>query len=281
MIKTFYSAVKSSDESGLKELSKRLENYYQSAATSEYWSLASAANETYPAATRPYHADFIRRYRANPGRVIDLGCGSANIVKALGAPHLYVGVDWSVKQTARNKARIPDASFVSSNIYKTSFPARSFDWAVSFFVLEHCVYPQQLLVELLRLVRPGGRICLICPHLRPWYMNSLWFGHKPMSARRKLLRFELVDLCREALDRAYLMKRRLHAAHTSGGEFLIYSDPRCFHAPYFSDCDAVYWSYWPEIKRYFENSNCSIETSHRELGEPIGRIIYTIVTVHE
>jgi ubiquinone/menaquinone biosynthesis C-methylase UbiE len=102
-------------------------------------------------------------------RVLDFGSGVGRLTNAL-ARHAaeVVGVDiaGSMVEQAKVLNRHPDRlDFVSYDGQRLPFPDRSFDSAVSLLVLQHARPSVQLtsLMELLRVVRPGGLLLVQIP----------------------------------------------------------------------------------------------------------------------
>lgn len=93
----------------------------------------------------------------NPRSALDFGCGVGRLTRPLAQlTGDVVGVDVSRGMLREARQRVPDAVFVER------IPDRTFDWVVSFIVLQHITpaagYP--LICELLKAVAPGGRISL-------------------------------------------------------------------------------------------------------------------------
>ena len=92
-----------------------------------------------------------------PRSALDFGCGVGRLTRPLARlTGDAVGVDVSEGMLKEARQHVPDAVFVES------IPKRTFDWVVSFIVLQHVTpaagYP--LIRELLKAVAPGGRITL-------------------------------------------------------------------------------------------------------------------------
>jgi ubiquinone/menaquinone biosynthesis C-methylase UbiE len=103
----------------------------------------------------------------SPGmRLLDCGFGSGSITVGLARyidPGQVTGVDISAAEVARARARaategIGNVHFEVGNIYDLAFPAQSFDAIFAHNVLEHVSRPHKVLVELGRVLKPGGVI---------------------------------------------------------------------------------------------------------------------------
>lgn len=125
-------------------------------------------------------------------RTLDFGCGAGRLANALAA-HVkeVVGVDiaQSMIDEANRINRFPDrVGFVAYDGHRLPFDDESFDSVVSLISIQHSPPAVQLacLVELQRVVRPGGVLVLQVPY-RPSKPDEL-----PKEAMRA--RIELLDV---------------------------------------------------------------------------------------
>ncbi|MFB3854938.1 MAG: class I SAM-dependent methyltransferase [Vicinamibacterales bacterium] len=95
---------------------------------------------------------------------LDAGCGGfaggAAMALALGAATV-VGVDLSEANVAEARRRFsnrPGVRFVEENLLALSFPSASFDFVYCTGVLHHTADPHRAFLELVRVLRPGGRL---------------------------------------------------------------------------------------------------------------------------
>jgi SAM-dependent methyltransferase len=126
------------------------------------------------------------------------------------------------------------------------FASESFDAASSTFALDHCVTPKQMLQEMRRVVRPGGRIVLLGPSwdLPFWYPNAM--------------RSQLREPAHRA---AYTAKRffgQMRGWFFGRLPFLRVEEPDAFHEEFVYDADAVYvvWNY--EVIRQMKLIGCRL-----------------------
>lgn len=266
MIHRFLSAVSENDRPRLRRLDERLQEFYRSAFEQEYWTRAEEANIDWNDGAHPHHAR-LAQLIDKQARVGDFGCGSAHPAAALGSPTRYTGIDWSEKTVADDAAKYPEARFTASSLYATPLHDAELDWAISLFVLEHCVFPTRLLDEMMRVVRPGGRIAIICPQMRPRIMNSMWSGLSAIqSFWEKLRRRRYLDAAWHLIELRVLFPIFCRLSDRDSRRFLIYPEPRCFYAPYSADTDAVYWADEPEIREYLTQRGCDLESPPSAAG---------------
>ncbi len=100
-----------------------------------------------------------------PGmRLLDVGCGPGSITAGLAevvAPGEVVGVDLSAEVLAEAgrlaaERRLTNLRFEAASVYDLPFPAASFDAVFAHTLLEHVHDPAAALLEMRRVLRPGG-----------------------------------------------------------------------------------------------------------------------------
>jgi 2-polyprenyl-3-methyl-5-hydroxy-6-metoxy-1,4-benzoquinol methylase len=101
--------------------------------------------------------------------VLDAGCGVGGVTRALLARGArVVALDIGPRLAAATRARCGCAAVVGT-LSALSFPSGSFDAVVSSEAIEHTADPGLALLELYRVVKPGGSLVVSTP-------NRLWQG---------------------------------------------------------------------------------------------------------
>jgi 2-polyprenyl-3-methyl-5-hydroxy-6-metoxy-1,4-benzoquinol methylase len=101
--------------------------------------------------------------------VLDAGCGVGGVTQALVARGARViALDIGPKLAAETRARC-GCSAVVGTLAATGFASGSFDVVVSSEAVEHTPDPRRSVLELYRLVKPGGDLVMSMP-------NRLWQG---------------------------------------------------------------------------------------------------------
>lgn len=123
----------------------------------------------------------------DPHRVIDVGCGTGDLLKRLTAARKLdriVGLDFADAAVARASEIVPDATFVKANI-RTWQTEERFDLVLCTEVLEHLNRPQQAVETLCALAERGGHVLVTVPD----GAKDDWSGHVNFWAEAELNAF--------------------------------------------------------------------------------------------
>jgi SAM-dependent methyltransferase len=111
--------------------------------------------------------------RLCPERVLDLGCGfggrTIEFQRRFSCPTLGLEIDERIASLAQRFARSVDATgvnFIAAVGESIPLASDSVDLILSYDVLEHVEFPERVLAECFRILRPGGLACLVFP---PYY----------------------------------------------------------------------------------------------------------------
>jgi SAM-dependent methyltransferase len=106
--------------------------------------------------------------RPAPGlRLLDAGCGGGDVARdlaaAVGPGGEVVALDWSAATLAVARERHDGSavSYVTGDVSALDLPDDAFDGVWCERVLQHVALPGVAIGELVRVTRPGGRVCLI------------------------------------------------------------------------------------------------------------------------
>jgi demethylmenaquinone methyltransferase / 2-methoxy-6-polyprenyl-1,4-benzoquinol methylase len=104
------------------------------------------------------------------GAALDIACGSGQLTRELrkhvGSGGRVVGLDFSDRMLAVARASHPAIEWVQGDATSLPFDDSSFDAATIAFGLRNLANPQMGLVEMARVVRPGGGL-VVLEFLRP------------------------------------------------------------------------------------------------------------------
>jgi SAM-dependent methyltransferase len=102
-------------------------------------------------------------------RILDVGCGTGNLTRALGAARAVVtGIDLSVPYItfARQHASGPGVTFEVGDAQHLPYPDGTFDRTLSMLAIDTMPEAARALVEMRRVTRPGGTVAALVNDFR-------------------------------------------------------------------------------------------------------------------
>jgi len=136
----------------------------------EQYTPGHSTNATAFMAARSFgsHGEFIRPYLVAGMKVLDCGCGpgaiSVGLAEAVGPAGHVTGVDFGESQIEVAKARArPNLTFRVASVYELPFENSTFDLVFSHALFEHLADPIRGVIEIRRILRPGGLAGLCSP----------------------------------------------------------------------------------------------------------------------
>lgn len=152
-------------------------------------------------------SSFLRRKRLEQvvkwlagNTVLDYGCGRGELLSMMGEGWEYVGVDINSDFVRYAGCRFPKANFRVLDLQNSECPdLGKFDCIIAAAVIEHLEYPEQLLKELSRHLRDGGRLIITTPSPRGRFLLSI-------GARIGLLNRQVEEAHRSILSAEDLVK---------------------------------------------------------------------------
>jgi SAM-dependent methyltransferase len=134
----------------------------------EYWRQRYADVRPDWTPTTAIYARLVDDLVASDTRVLDIGCGHANLVgAALARSRSAVGVDVDMGALATNDVI---RSRVGADATRLPFRSGSFDLVLMAWVLEHLPRPATAFREIRRVLRTGGRVVFVTPNA--WNYNA-------------------------------------------------------------------------------------------------------------
>jgi 2-polyprenyl-3-methyl-5-hydroxy-6-metoxy-1,4-benzoquinol methylase len=107
--------------------------------------------------------------------VLDMACGEgygSRLLSVNARAVTGVDIDAATIQLANEKYKAPHLRFITSDARATSLPSGSFELVVSFETLEHLEEQDQFLVEIKRILTPGGRLIISTPDTDQYSVKS-------------------------------------------------------------------------------------------------------------
>jgi ubiquinone/menaquinone biosynthesis C-methylase UbiE len=122
--------------------------------------VAGEYDATFARASAPFVEVLLDAVGAAAGmRVLDVCCGTGVVAGSAAARGAVVtGVDFSTAMLAEARLGYPQLRFDEGDAEALSYPARRFDVVVANFGMHHIPRPEKALAEVLRVLRPGGRV---------------------------------------------------------------------------------------------------------------------------
>ncbi len=154
-------------------------------------------NEDYAEFLASWDPAFFGKYvdtlggNAGPSRLLDVGCGVGQVVKALrDRGHAAEGVDVSEPNIRKAQEHVGHCQIYEGK--QLPFPDDHFDGVGAFNVLEHVEEPEDFLRELVRVLKPQGRAVVSSPNFlrvlgfRDYHPRMRGLGQKLRNARTLL-----------------------------------------------------------------------------------------------
>ncbi len=187
---------------------------------SQAWDEVTVENEiatlSYPWAQSGLR--FLSRHLVSGAPVLEAGCGPGRLLHWLREQgYQAVGVDCSLTALAKARAYSPTFRTVQADVQHLPFRAASFGTCLSLGVVEHFPEgPDDCLVEMRRVLRPGGVLVISVPHL-----NWLARIDPPLKvAYRWLRRVRLPTVEGEPPGRYYRLPELVEALRRNSFEVL-------------------------------------------------------------
>jgi 2-polyprenyl-3-methyl-5-hydroxy-6-metoxy-1,4-benzoquinol methylase len=118
----------------------------------------------------------------SPGRLLDVGCGEGSFLReAKKAGWNVSGTEFSA--AGAEMARMNEVTVFTGELWEARLPSEGFDVATCWHVIEHVADPRRLLLEMQRILVPGGLLVLATPNL-----HDRLFRLAYLLARRQQLR---------------------------------------------------------------------------------------------
>lgn len=229
------------------------------------------------AAYREY-IDFIRRFVHADSLLLDLGCATGTSSFLLVREgYKVIGADISDASMRRAKDKmIAGLDFTCADILRLPFKDEAFDCVSLFLVIEHIPDIPALLEEMIRLVKPQGKVIILSPNLLSPFnaLVPLWDSARGRRANFLFGVDGFWDVIRLSLRNTFALLRKKFSSSPSFNYRIPVLENRF---DFVADNDAVYLSCPLDFKRYFENKDNMRIVNYQGYGK-IGRILPDFAT---
>ncbi|MFN5239258.1 MAG: class I SAM-dependent methyltransferase [Aphanizomenon sp.] len=201
-----------------------------------------------------------------PQKILELGCANGRLYRQLrkyGYQGNYFGVEVADYLIQKNRHKHPEVDWQCGTAYNIPLPDSSVDLCFSLYVLEHLVYPERGLVEMMRVIKPNGRLVLVFPDfVESGRFSSQLLGLSPvMTAAQKLRQGGIIDALVSLYDSRIRLPKALRKTEINLGNFLVNICPICLSYPDImgTDIDAVYIASKKEVHDWANKQGFQVE----------------------
>lgn len=122
------------------------------------------------------------------GHILDVGCGTGRFLPWLTERNRVTGMDLSESMLEQARAKCAQATLTAASVLAIPFPDNTFDAVYSVRVIQHIRDQEQMIREMSRVCKPGGRVVLVT--YNSWSLLSL-YKHIRMSWAGRVLNFPI------------------------------------------------------------------------------------------
>ena len=100
-------------------------------------------------------------------QLLDIGCGNGSLSYAIAQQGYQVtGIEDSLTGVKNASKNFPDCKFVHASVYDLPYEqlAQEFDIVISAEVIEHLIYPRELVKAARKLLKPQGKLIITTPY---------------------------------------------------------------------------------------------------------------------
>ncbi len=249
-----------------KQLSAEMSAYYSEwSLRVQYQTMLNAIPES--SDSNPVVKAVVHHIKSSyKNNLLEVGCGSGRMyqsfIKSISGFN-YTGIEVSDEVITANRLIYPNASWISGSVYQLPFAENSFSAVFSNYVIEHLVFPEEGIKEMLRVLEPGGQLCLVFPDFamsRRFPSQELGLGGGEETAKEKFKKGRIFNALLSLLDSRFRLPYALGRI-AKGADFMINLTPRCLKFPnlVYADIDAVYIASKQQVVNWCTQQNLRYE----------------------
>ena len=208
----------------------------------------------------------------NPSECLEIGCGSGRVYRQLreyGLNGNYCGLEPSIGAIKVCREKHPESVWINGTVYDIPCNDNQFDCVFALYVLEHVVFPERALREMIRVVRPGGRLLLVFPDfVETGRLGSQFIGLSPGRVKEKIQSGRILDAFFTAYDSRIRLPQALRTVVRKHGPFPVNLNPAVLSYSDLTtpDVDAVYISSKKEVMEWAKTSGFSARFPFGDAG---------------
>lgn len=116
--------------------------------------------------------DFLGKENLKDKTLLDAGCGTGLFTKrAIERNAKVTSIDIAPKLVELTKRKNPSTNAIEASLLQLPFEDDTFDYVISSDVIEHTTNPYDATKELIRVLKPGGKICITVPNRTFWFFS--------------------------------------------------------------------------------------------------------------
>lgn len=116
--------------------------------------------------------DFLGNENLSGKKLLDAGCGTGWFSKkSVERGATVTAIDLSESLVKITRQKVPGITGVVGSVMNLPFADNTFDIVISSEVIEHTPDPHQATLEMVRVLKPGGKFCITTPNKSFWYFS--------------------------------------------------------------------------------------------------------------
>jgi SAM-dependent methyltransferase len=210
------------------------------------------------------YVDFVATHAPAGAKLLDVGCGTGwSSYFFAEAGFSTIGLD--LNPDAFETPTLPNLTLAAGSGVELPYPDASFDVAAAHQTLEHIPDPLRMLDEMLRVLRPGGLLCIVGPNLISVgnCLRALVNAGQNRPLRRVFIRgpgmpkHPFGNTVPEAAAQLVVTLGRIARKSVERVPRFLMREPDLV-PPFHGDNDAVYLCNPLDVARYLERRGCAI-----------------------
>jgi SAM-dependent methyltransferase len=179
------------DQATMSDLDRRMAAFYGQASRRAKYQAMLDTVEDMPIEAGSVADHLLRSIvRCGAPTVLEVGCANGRMYRYLrnfAFKGDYAGLELADGVIRNCRDRHPEARWEVGSGYHIPVADGKVGACFAFYVLEHTVYPERMLAEMLRVTAPGGSVYLAFPDFTAaGFLSSQLTGLSPGTARQKL-----------------------------------------------------------------------------------------------